>query len=180
MKGSRWLIAILLLVIVGGVYYFVREEPVYEKTTQEQPPERVAFLGNTMTEEVGGKKKWDLTAEKIEVENATKRVYLTKPKVIYYQADGSSLEFVSEQAVITGEKRDLQFIGNVQAVSPNNETFSCDEALWQGQNETFSAQGHVKISRADMVATADQAEGDKKMDKITLRGNAKIIKGGSR
>lgn len=179
MKGSRWLyIAALVVVVLGGIYYFLREEPPYEKPQQEKTPERITFHGNTMTEERDGKKKWDLAAEKIEIENSTKRVFITKPKVTYYQADGSRLEFVSEQAVITGENRDLQFIGNVQAVSSAGGTFSCDETLWQGQTEQFTAQGHVKMTRDDTVATADRAEGDKKLDKVTLRGNAKIVKGG--
>lgn len=180
MKSNRWFWGVLAATaLLGVVYYFIKEETPYQKPTQEQTSERVTFLGNAMTEEVEGKKKWDLTAEKIETENGTKRIILTRPQILYYQTDGSTVQAVAEQGIVNSDSRDIQLIGAVKAVSSTGTTLTCDESLWQGKAEVFQAAGHVVITREDTVATGDKAEGEKKLDKFKLMGNAKIVKGGA-
>lgn len=171
----------VLLLLAGGLYYFFREEPAYQPP--QAPPVsaesgKVVFSGNSLFEEKDGKRIWDINAEKIEVDQNTKKIYFTNPTIIFYQDKGGKINVTAPQAVMNTESHDVTMTGVVKAVSSEGHTFTAQEIQWLAKQEYFYGTGNVKMTRDDTVIIGDKVETDGKMEKIKVTGNAKVLKGG--
>ncbi len=170
---------VLLLLVAGGVYYFVRPEP----PAQERPPVEVSgpallFEGNRLVEKKNGKVLWELEATNITVEKATGQVVLLDVQAVFYRDDGTKLNVVAKTGQFDSKTKNLQLTGEVVATSTDGAKLTADAAAWQQKEELITAKGKARLEKPDVVATADEMQTDRGLEKIRLSGNAVIVKGG--
>lgn len=181
-KTTYLLIACLVVLLAGGMYYFLKEEAPAPPQTQETGTNTAAnamFVGNSIVEEQNGKRIWELSAEKIEVEPNTNKLKLTNIKGIFYKDDGGTIEVTAPEAIMDTKTRDVVMTGSVKAVSSDGATFTAREARWAGQDRRFFGSGDVRLTRDDTVITGDRIESDANMAKVRVEGNAHVVKGGA-
>lgn len=161
-----------------GLYYVLREEPIEETKQPEIPVNRMAFSGSRLTEDQDGKRIWELTARVMEVDPKTRWVYLTDLSGILFRADGSRIEVTAKNAVVDPQTRNLEMSGAIRMVASDGASFTADKGNYVAQSRRIVAVGSVQVTQGDYVLTAHELETDDKLDRIVVRGNARIVKGG--
>lgn len=181
MKKTYLLIACIAVLLAGGLYYLLREDAAPPQTQEAGTgtSANAMFVGNTIVEEEGGKRIWELTAEKIEMEPNSDKVRLTNIKGTFYKKDGGTIVITAPDALTDTKTRDVFLTGNVKAVSNDGATFTAREAHWAGQDRRFFGSGDVRLTRDDTVITGDRMESDENMAKVRVEGNAHVVKGGA-
>lgn len=168
---------IIAVMIAGGLYYFLREEPL-EETTQESIVTRMAFTGSHLTEMQDGKPIWDLTARVMEVDAKTKKVYLTELKGNIFRTDGTRIEVTAQTAVADPTTRDIEMSGGID-MKASDGTFHAEQGRYVAKDRRIFATGAVRATKDEYTLTANELETDDRFDQIVIRGNARIVKGGS-
>lgn len=177
------MIACSALLVIGGLYYFLKDEPLApEAPVQAANVEQVSTLsyaGNSITEEKDGKPLWQIGAEFIEIDVATKNTTMKNIKGTFYQANGGKIDITAPGAVLDSKTKDIVMTGNVHAIASDGTTFTAEETRWSGQQEYFYGSGNVLLTKDETVMTGDKIESDANMTKVKIYGNAKIVKGGA-
>ena len=57
-------------------------------------------------------------------------------------------------------------------------TFAAPNVRWSGELRLFYANGGVKLTRGDTVITGDTLDSNVDLEKVKIRGNAKVVRGG--
>lgn len=178
-KIKNFLYGLLIATIIaGGLYYFLREEPL-EDTKKESIVTRMAFNGSNLTESQDGKKMWDLTARIMEVDPKTQWVYMTDLKGSFYREDGTEIAVTGKNAVVDPKTRDVSMSGGIAMKASDGPTFQAEKARYVAKDRKIFASGSIRATKDDYILTANELETDDKFDIIVVKGNARIIKGGS-
>jgi LPS export ABC transporter protein LptC len=168
---------LIAAMMAGGLYYFLREEPI-DETKQESVVTRMAFTGSHLTEMQDGKPIWDLTARVMEVDAKTKQVYLTELKGTIYRTDGTPIEVIAQNAVADPATRNIEMSGGIE-LKASDGTFHADQGRYLAKDRRIFASGSIRATKEDYILTANELETDDQFDQIVIRGNARIVKGGS-
>ena len=178
-KTVRWsFILITGLLIVGGIYYFFRDEPLDERKTSSVVT-RMAFTGSSLTEDVDGKRVWELTARVIEVDPKTRYVYLTDLKGVFYRDDGTKIDVTAKEAIVDPQTKNMEMAGGLFMKASDGPTFKSDKGRYAAKEKRIYASGNVRATRDDAVLTANEFETDDKFEVLRVKGNATVIKGGT-
>ena len=179
-KNTYILFACILFLLGWGLYYFFRAEaPKTLPSVQPQAEEsaKMLYSGNTLVQEKNGKKIWELTAEKIEVDTQSKNVQLKSVKGIFYQDNGGKLELTAPLAAMDNETKDVILQGRVEAIGEEGTSFSAQEIKWLDKEQKIYGTGNIILKKADTVITGDHIESDANIEKVKIQGNAHIQKG---
>ena len=184
MKKTTYLTAAAMaLFLLFGMWYFLREEPLpvkqpaAEQATTEKIP-GIIFSGNSIMEEKDGKLLWELKADSIEVNPETKVLTLINLHGVYHQSPDNMITINSKEAVMDAKTHDLVMKVSVNAVSGDGTTFQANEMRYLNKLNKFQGAGNVVITKGDTILTGEQIESDNKLEKVTIRGNARAVKGG--
>lgn len=169
---------VIAIFVANGLYYFLREEPLDEKK-QESVVTRMAFSGSKLTEDQDGKRIWELTARVMEVDPKTRWVYMTDLTGVLFRADGTRVDVTARNAVVHPDTRDLDLSGEIRMKASDGPTFQADKGRYVAKQRKIFASGSVRATKDDYVLTANELETDDKFEVITVKGNARIVKGGS-
>ena len=172
------IIAFTVLLVIGGLYYFLRDEPLDERKTSSIVT-RMAFTGSSLTEDVDGKRVWEMTARIIEVDQKTRWVYLTDLQGVFYRDDGTKIEVTAKEAVVDPQTKNMEMSGGMFMKASDGPTFKADKGRYAAKEKRIYASGNVRATRDDAVLTANEFEADDKFEVIKVKGNARVIKGGS-
>lgn len=182
-KKTYMIMGVVVSLLMGMLYYFIKEEPIIPKPDKQEAPQSLAntlsYIGSTLVEEKDGKKQWELTAEKIEVEPGTENVTMTNIKGTLYKENGQKLALTAQHALINNKTHDISLDGDVKAATEDGATFAAPQAKWLSGEQRFYGSGGIKVMRQDTVITGDQVESDANLEKIKVSGNAHIRKGGA-
>ncbi len=169
----------LLLLLAGGVYYFVRPEPpMQEPKPVEVTGPAALFEGNRLVEKKNGKVLWEMEATNISVEKTTGQVVLLDVRAVFHREDGTKLNVVAKNGQFDSKTKNLQLVGDVVASSTDGAKLTADAASWQQKEELIMVKGKARLEKPDIVATADEMQTDRALEKIRLSGNAVIVRGG--
>jgi len=181
-KSTFLAIAVTLLLLAGGLYYFLREEPPMTpnapRETVSDPAAEVTFSGTSMVEEQGGKRLWELSADKITVNQTTKMTRFYGVKGIFYQDNGSKVDLTAQEAVLDPTTKNISLNGDVRAVASEGAVFTAAQARWDGVLKRFFGSGGITFTREDVVITGDTIESDAGLEKIKVQGRSRALKGG--
>jgi len=181
-KSSFLAIAVTLLLLAGGLYYFLREEPSVTPKPPRQitsdPEAEVSFSGTSMVEEQGGKKLWELSSDKITVNQTPKMARFYGVKGMFYQDDGSKVDLTAREAVLDQTTKNIILNGDVRAVATEGAVFTAAQARWDGVQKRFFGTGGITFTREDVVITGDTIESDAGLEKVKVQGQARARKGG--
>lgn len=169
---------LISLCVAGGLYYFLREEPLEEKR-QESVITRMAFSGSTVTEELDGKRIWELTARVIEVDAKTQFVHMQDLTGNLYRADGSKIVLKAKTAVVDPKTRNIELADGLEMKAEDGASLQADKGRYAGRERKIFASGAIRASREDLVLTAEELETDDRFEMIVVKGKARLVKGGS-
>ena len=170
---------VIAALIAGGLYYFLREEPL-EDTRRESVVTRMAFSGSHLTEMQDGKLLWDLTARVMEVDSKTQWVYLTDMTGFIYRKDGTKIDVTGKNAVVDPKTRNVEITGGLAMKASDGPTFQAEKGRYAAKDRRIFASGSIRATKDDYVLTANELETDDQFETITVKGNARIVKGGAK
>ena len=172
-----------MLFLAGGLYYFLRDEPLPPPETKAPPASSsvVTFTVTHFSEEENGIKIWDLTAEKIEADNARQLMIFHNAQGVFYRENNAGqINLTAVTAVLHTDTKDIELAGDVKAVSSTDgAVFTAPRALWKAQERKFLGYDGIMLTRADTVVTGQEIEADTAMEKVVVRGKARVKKGGN-
>ena len=138
-----------------------------------------AFLKNSVLQrEKDGKKLWEFTVAEVINDKAQNMAYLKGIKGKVYRKDGSYLDIVAEKGQAALNKNDFAVEGNVKAVLNTGGELYADKVAYNQAKELITATGHVKLVKEPYTAMGDWAQTTSAFQKLKLKGNAKVTKGG--
>ncbi|HWR40568.1 MAG TPA: LPS export ABC transporter periplasmic protein LptC [Patescibacteria group bacterium] len=182
MNKNAWLAsAALILFLAAGLYYFFRDEPLPlpEAAAPSTDAAVVTFTGTDFNEEENGKKIWNLAADKIEADNAHQRVIFHNARGIFYRENDGRINLTATKAVLHTDTKDIELEGNIRAVSSTDgAVFTTPRALWKAQDKKFWGYDGITLTRGDTVVTGQEIEADTGLEKVIVRGKARVKKGG--
>lgn len=171
------------LLLIGGLYYFNREEPPPKAPITVQPADTTGFLsfnGSSYVERKDGKAVWEIAAETIEMDPATKLIYLKGIKAVFYQEDGERLDITAPVATMDSKTKNITMDGDVKAVSSKDgAVFTARQALWAAQEQKLTGAGGITLTRDDTVITGDLLETDPNTQKYKVRGHVRVLTKGA-
>lgn len=175
-KKARILVAVIGAAAVMLVVWAVSTVPDAPKP-QEQPEKRVmSYDGNTISEEKNGRKIWDLTSDKIEVDVDTKDMKMAGITGHFYAEDGKVAELKADSGIYGGESKDIKLTGNIIVTYSDGAVLTSQELEWKNSAETLTASGEAKATREDVLMTADRIEASESFNKLKAVGHAHIEK----
>ena len=173
-KKARILVAAIGAVAIALVVWAVSTVPE-APVPQVQPEKRImSYDGNTISEEKNGRKLWDLTSEKIEVDVDTQDMKLTGITGHFYAEDGKLAELKADGGVYGGKSKDVKLSGNIIVTYSDGAVLTSKELEWKNEAEILTASGDVKATREDVLITADKLEASESFNKIKAIGHAHI------
>ena len=138
-----------------------------------------ASLKNSVLQrEKDGKKLWEFTVAEVINDKAQNMAYLKGIKGKVYRKDGSYLDIVAEKGQAALNKNDFAVEGNVKAVLNTGGELYADKVDYNQAKELITATGHVKLVKEPYTAMGDWAQTTSAFQKLKLKGNAKVTKGG--
>ena len=138
-----------------------------------------ASLKNSVLQrEKDGKKLWEFTVAEVINDKAQNMAYLKGIKGKVYRKDGSYLDIVAEKGQAALNKNDFAVEGNVKAVLNTGGELYADKVAYNQAKELITATGHVKLVKEPYTAMGDWAQTTSVFQKLKLKGNAKVTKGG--
>ena len=138
-----------------------------------------ASLKNSVLQrEKDGKKLWEFTVAEVINDKAQNMAYLKGIKGKVYRKDGSYLDIVAEKGQAALNKNDFAVEGNVKAVLNSGGELYADKVAYNQAKELITATGHVKLVKEPYTAMGDWAQTTSAFQKLKLKGNAKVTKGG--
>lgn len=138
-----------------------------------------ASLKNSVLQrEKDGKKLWEFTVAEVINDKAQNIAYLKGIKGKVYRKDGSYLDIVAEKGQAALNKNDFAVEGNVKAVLNTGGELYADKVAYNQAKELITATGHVKLVKEPYTAMGDWAQTTSAFQKLKLKGNAKVTKGG--
>ena len=138
-----------------------------------------ASLKNSVLQrEKDGKKLWEFTVAEVINDKAQNMAYLKGIKGKVYRKDGSYLDIVAEKGQAALNKNDFAVEGNIKAVLNTGGELYADKVAYNQAKELITATGHVKLVKEPYTAMGDWAQTTSAFQKLKLKGNAKVTKGG--
>jgi len=135
-------------------------------------------LKNTsLHEEDGGKKVWELTLASLIYDKERDVNVLKGIKGKFYQADGSNITIESEAGEIDMKTKTITLTGHPKGIFSTGGELIADKLSWFSKDEKIVAEGNVKITKDDIVATAQKATMETVLEHLKLEGEALVQKG---
>ena len=180
MKNKRPILYVVgALIIMAGIFAWLMSSTGENKKIVTTGPEVAPHeIKNTsLHEEKNGKKAWDLQVASV-VYNAVRDVnVLNGVAGKFYQEDGSDVTIESETGEIDMQSKTVMLTGHPKGVFSNGGELTADKLTWLSKDEKIVAEGNVKITKDDIVATAQKATMEIAMEHLRLEGEALVQKG---
>lgn len=183
MKNKKVILSVLAgIVIASAIIAWLMlsgDKPITVKPGDGVTAQINASLKNSMVKrEKDGKKLWEFTVAEVINDKAQNMAYLKGIKGKVYRKDGSYLDIVAEKGQAALNKNDFAVEGNVKAVLNTGGELYADKVAYNQAKELITATGHVKLVKEPYTAMGDWAQTTSAFQKLKLKGNAKVTKGG--
>lgn len=182
-KKSYMIIGLVFCVLAGMLYYFIKDEPIIPKQDKQEAPQASAntlsYAGSTIVEEKDGKRVWEITADKMEVDSKTQNAELINIKGVFYKEDGQKIDLTAKHGLVNNKTHDIELDGDIQAVASDGASFNAPKAKWVSATQHFFGFDGVVVKQQDTVITGQELESDVELKKVKVSGNARIRKGGA-
>ena len=170
------------IVVAGSIIAWLMlggDKPVNVNLGKGVSAQLNASLKNSVLQrEKDGKKLWEFTVAEVINDKAQNMAYLKGIKGKVYRKDGSYLDIVAEKGQAALNKNDFAVEGNVKAVLNTGGELYADKVAYNQAKELITATGHVKLVKEPYTAMGDWAQTTSAFQKLKLKGNAKVTKGG--
>lgn len=137
-----------------------------------------SLKNSVLHREKDGKKLWEFTVEEVVNDKQQNMAYLKGIKGKIYRSDGSFIDISADKGLAQIGMDDFALEGSVKAVLNTGGELYADKISWKQKEDSITGEGHVKMIKDEWTATADAAATTSAFQKIKLKGNAKVEKGG--
>lgn len=121
-----------------------------------------------------GKNEWILNADKIEVNEATRKGEIKKVNCKFFGEDGALyITLTAPKAYVDLNANDIEFVGGVKAKSVKNEYFETETIKYSGKDKIFTGKGPVKIIKGKSVIYGNNIMGIPAKRIIEIQGNVR-------
>jgi|LSQX01.2.fsa_nt_gb LPS export ABC transporter protein LptC len=181
MKNKKMLLTIAAgMALLGLVVFWLMQGSA--PTAPPKPPgstdeENLRVLNSSLKEEKDGRLVWELQIGEMEYHRKTDKGTMKNVSGKWYREDGSVLSISSDGGELLLSKKDVRLKGNVRANLSSGGEIAADELGWLQSEDSITASGSVRLTKDDVVATADKAVTDTGMEQLRLEGNAEVRKG---
>lgn len=178
-KKGILLIAAGLALLALVVFWLMSSSGVKQGTAPEKVSngENPRVFNSSLKEERAGKLVWELQIGESEYIKATDTNILKNVRGKWYREDGSFLTISSDGGSVAVAKKDVLLKGNAHAELSTGGEVAADEIGWFRSDDKITATGKVRISKDDILATADKATTDTGLENLRLEGTAEVQKG---
>jgi LPS export ABC transporter protein LptC len=177
-KKGKLIILFFTVLVVAVVVWAVKTVPMAPVQTAPTEDSKVMkYSGNTLSEEKNGKKIWEITAEKMDVDIETQNVTITNMSGKFYEETGTVVAVNAPHGYYDQKSKDLKFDGGVDVESSDNAKLNAQQLTWTAATAILAAEGDAKVSKDDAVATGNRIESSDGFQIIKVIGNAHIVKG---
>ena len=178
-KRTKGLLAAGLAIFVALVVWTVTTIPeVPADKTKVEAPKTMSYEGNTLSEEKDGRKLWELTAERIDVDVETQDVKLVNITGHFYAEDGRTVEIKAAEGTFDNATKDVAVKGGVGIHTSDGASLKGQELRWQAKEAMLAAIGDAVAEKDDMKISGDRIESTDGFNKIKVIGKAHLVKGG--
>jgi len=120
------------------------------------------------------KNEWILNADKIEVNEATRKGEIKNVNCKFFGEDGNLyITLTAPKANVDLNANDIEFVGGVKAKSVKNEYFETQTIKYSGKDKTFTGKGPVKIIKGSSVIYGNNLFGIPSKRIVEIRGNVR-------
>lgn len=121
-----------------------------------------------------GKNEWILNADKIEVNEATRKGEIKKVNCKFFGEDGALyITLTAPKAYIDLNSNDIEFVNGVKAHSVKDEYFETETIKYSGKDKIFTGNGPVKIIKGKSVIYGNKIMGIPSKKIVEIRGNVR-------
>lgn len=167
-----------LLLAVGLVAWAVLTVPEPQPRTEEpEGPRIMSYENNVISEEKDGRKIWELTAERTEIDIDNYDTIMTGIVGRFYQENGRVVEVKSDKGLYSGESKNIKLTDGVVITSGDGAKLTSRELEWLAKEEILVASGEARVTKDDMLASGDRIESADGFNKIKVIGHAHWEKG---
>lgn len=184
MQNNKTVLAIVAgLVIAASIIawlFFGGNKPVKIDAGDGISAQVNASLKNSVLQrEKDGKLLWKFVVAEVVNDRQKNMAYLKGITGKVYRSDGSYIDIVADKGTCEINKNDFSLEGKVEAVLNTGGTLNADKITYNQKKELITAKGNFKLVKDEWTAIADQAETTSAFEKLKLKGNAKVEKGGN-
>lgn len=177
-KKYKILIVIGLGFFFGVVAWAIVTTPDAPPPSEKfEPPTKMIYESNVITEEKNGVKIMELISGKMLVDAITQNVEIEDVKCKFYQEDGNFIELTAKNGNYNKQNGIIHVEGDVKVTDSKGATLFSGKLDWNNETEILTATENVKISKEDMRAFGDYAEATNGLRHFKLKGNAKVLRG---
>lgn len=177
-KKYKILIVICVGFFCGLVAWAIATTPTEPPPSEKiEPPSKMTYESNTITEEKNGVKLFELNSSKMMVDALTQNAEIEDVQGRFYQEDGSFIELTAKYGLYNRQTGDVHVEGEVKVTDSKGATLTSGKLDWSGKDEILTATENVKLSKDDMRAFGDYAEATNGLRHFKLKGNAKVLRG---
>lgn len=175
---KTWLYIVGGIAIAAGIFFWLMQGGSVPKNTAKAPVVASHELRDTeLHETVNGKRVWELQIGSLVYDKKRDTNILKNVRGKFYREDGSVLSLTSKSGEASMKTKDIILIDSVKGVLSTGGTVTADKMTWVNAKKLVIGEGHVKIVKDNVVATANKGTMDTGLEKLRLEGKAKVVKG---
>jgi len=156
----------------GGIAFSAEQQPSHVSRQQPPPVSANAELRDvSIIEARGGRKLWELRADKVEVfeEKAQVRVRkLLKPVQVVFYAEAGTIFALADQVLVNSDTKDVVLRGNVRVTSDRGASLMTEFLAWSGGEKKFFTDQKVVLKKGEMVSRGIGLEGEEGLERVKL------------
>ncbi|MCF0154328.1 MAG: LPS export ABC transporter periplasmic protein LptC [Veillonella sp.] len=176
MKKNKKLVAIIVVAIAAlGTLLWVMFGGETGLVTDTPSGRVINFSGADLREEQDGKLIWALTADTIEYDPQTKAINMKNLKGTFNQ-DDVVMQLTAPEAVMSSDHKQLDMTGGIHATTSEGVVFDTDALHFDNTKKELSTQVPFTFSGKDVVITGDSVTANMALQKVLVKGNAKLVK----
>ena len=180
-----WFILVIILAIALSLYFIyngknkssVQKEEEIEETeedivVQEAP---VKIEKGTVVGMKGGKKEWEIEADKISLAEDRKKTIFEKIKrAVIFKDNEPYLNIRLNKCLADMGSKSMELLGAVVIETKEGDILKGERFYWDSEEETLASLEPVELIVKENNITADWLVSDVELNKLELQGNVKV------
>jgi LPS export ABC transporter protein LptC len=176
-NNKKSIVAAIVIVALSALLYSLLDTPK-GNTVETKQENLVEFNGSNLEEKKDGKLIWRLNAEKILVDPDTQVMHFTKPEAVIADVDGKEITITADTGTADKVKREIVINPPVRAHTNEGDTLTTDGSVYYNMDTRIISGGKVLVKRNDSTElSGDSFETNAALDKVLIKGHAKLTKG---
>lgn len=178
----KYLVPVILIGVFLAIFLnkdFITEEPPAPEQikipSSEFSDTRPRFNETVIKSKKDGKKKWEIKAEKLLMDEPKERAEAINPTCFFYDPSGKLyISFKTSKVYVDMKSKDIFFDHpSVGYFVQSGDKVEVKKMRWDSKKSIISGNSGIKIYRSDYIMTSDQFIADPNIKRFSLKKNVK-------